>query len=980
MESRKHYTGLTDKQVQESREKHGANVLTPPKRDSLWQVFIGNFEDPVIRILMVAVFLSGGIAAAMYFSEGVVEIAETIGIAIAILLATGVATWFVWDANKKFDVLNQVNDDTLVKVIRNGNVHEVPKKDIVVDDIVILEQGEEIPADGVLLEALSLQVNESSLTGEPIANKTTIESEFNMEATYPSNHVMRGTTVADGHGVMQVLAVGDSTEFGRVAEKSSEKSEEPTPLDTQLESLAKFIGVIGFCGAALMFSILFIKGLFFNPVYPTPGLGQLGLIGAVIIAAVIMLTKVWMPVVYDVYALQGKDKPLPRAVGEGSWGRWILYGLVALAVMLAIGLAFGVKPWDPHAWIPLGLGKKILSAFMASVTLIVVTVPEGLPMSVTLSLALSMRKMLKSHNLVRKMHACETMGATTVICTDKTGTLTQNQMTVYRTNFYGLQDGQLSDNEYSKLLAEGIAMNTTAFLDFSDPEKVKTLGNPTEAALLLWLNDQGINYADIRESVTVVEQLTFSTERKYMATLVQSPALGKKILYVKGASEILFGYCKDTIVDGKTVPLASQQPAIEKQLLEYQNQAMRTLGFAYQIIEDNESHFKDGRLYNTELTFLGIVAISDPIRLDVPDAVHRCFDAGIQVKMVTGDTPGTAKEIGRQIGLWTEKDTERNLITGVEFAALTDEEALDRVLDLKIMSRARPLDKQRLVQLLQQKKQIVAVTGDGTNDAPALNHAHVGLSMGSGTSVAKEASDITLLDDSFSSITSAVMWGRSVYQNIQRFVLFQLTINVAALIIVLIGSLFGSELPITVTQMLWVNLIMDTFAAGALASLPPSPDVMKRKPRDSNAFIIVPQMRTLILATGILFVGILLGLLYVLSHYAGGIDASTPEGLDNLTIFFTVFVMLQFWNMFNAKTFGTNESAFKNLFKSEGFLSVGLAIVVGQILVVNFGGSVFRTVPLSWTEWIWITASTSLVLWVGEIIRAIKRRKDEKKS
>lgn len=980
MESRKHYTGLTDKQVQESREKHGANVLTPPKRDSLWQVFIGNFEDPVIRILMVAVFLSGGIAVAMYFSEGIVEIAETIGIAVAILLATGVATWFVWDANKKFDVLNQVNDDTLIKVIRNSNVHEIPKKDIVVDDIVILEQGEEVPADGVLLEALSLQVNESSLTGEPVANKTVVESEFNMEATYPSNHVMRGTTVADGHGVMQVLAVGDSTEFGRVAEKSSEKSEEPTPLDTQLESLAKFIGVIGFCGAALMFSILFIKGLFFNPAYPTPGLGQLGLVGAVIIAAVIMLAKVWVPVIYDVYALQGKDKPLPRSIDNGGWGRWILYGLGVLAILLAIGLIFGVKPWDPHAWIPLGLGKKILSAFMASVTLIVVTVPEGLPMSVTLSLALSMRKMLKSNNLVRKMHACETMGATTVICTDKTGTLTQNQMTVYKTNFYGLTNGQLADNEYSRLLAEGIAVNTTAFLDFSDPEKVRTLGNPTEAALLLWLNDQGIKYGESRESVTVIEQLTFSTERKYMATLVQSPALGKKILYVKGASEILFGHCKNTIVGDKVVPITSQQPTIEKQLQEYQNQAMRTLGFAYQIIEDNESHFKDGRLHNTELTFLGIVAISDPIRPDVPDAVKRCFDAGIQVKMVTGDTPGTAKEIGRQIGLWTEKDTERNLITGVEFAQLTDEKVLDRVLDLKIMSRARPLDKQRLVQLLQQKKQIVAVTGDGTNDAPALNHAHVGLSMGSGTSVAKEASDITLLDDSFSSITSAVMWGRSVYQNIQRFVLFQLTINVAALIIVLLGSLFGSELPITVTQMLWVNLIMDTFAAGALASLPPSPDVMKRKPRDSNAFIIVPQMRNLILTTGIAFVVILMGLLYILSHYAGGIDAATPQGLDNLTTFFTVFVMLQFWNMFNAKTFGTNESAFKNLSKSEGFLTVGLAIVVGQILVVNFGGSVFRTVPLSWTEWIWITAATSLVLWVGEIFRAIKRYKNKKRQ
>ena len=954
MESRKHYTGLTGKQVLESREKHGANVLTPPKRDSLWQIFIGNFEDPVIRILMVAVFLSGGIAISMYFSEGVIEIAETIGIAVAILLATGVATWFVWDANKKFDVLNQVNDDTLVKVIRDGDVHEVAKKEIVVDDIVLLEQGEEIPADGVLLEAISLQVNESSLTGEPMANKTVVESEFNLEATYPSNHVMRGTTVSDGHGIMQVLAVGDATEFGKVAEKSSEKSEEPTPLDKQLDSLAKFIGVVGFCGAAATFTILFIKAIFFNPASPTPGWGQLGLIGALIIAAVIMLAKVWVPVIYDVHALRGKAKELPRSIEQGSWARWFLYGLGALVVMLAVGLAFGVKPWDAQAWISLSLGKKILSAFMASVTLIVVTVPEGLPMSVTLSLALSMRKMLKSNNLVRKMHACETMGATTVICTDKTGTLTQNRMTVYKTNFYGLKDQQLSDNENSRLIKEGIAVNTTAFLDFSEPGLVKTLGNPTEAALLHWLNGQQVNYRELRENAAVIDQLTFSTERKYMATLVDSPVTGKKILYVKGAPEIVFAQCKYALIDGELQPIARYKTTVEAQLLEYQNQAMRTLGFAYQVIEDHESRFKEGRLHNAELTFLGIAAISDPIRPDVPEAVKRCFDAGIQVKMVTGDTPGTAKEIGRQIGLWTEKDTDRNLITGVEFARLTDQEALERVLDLKIMSRARPMDKQRLVQLLQQKQAVVAVTGDGTNDAPALNHAHVGLSMGSGTSVAKEASDITLLDDSFSSITSAVMWGRSVYQNIQRFILFQLTINVAALIIVLLGSLFGSELPITVPQMLWV---------------------MKRKPRDSNAFIIVPQMRRLILATGIAFVVILLGLLYVLSHYAGGIDAGTPEGLRNLTIFFTVFVMLQFWNMFNAKTFGTNDSAFKNIFKSEGFLTVGMAIIVGQVLVVNFGGSVFRTVPLTWGEWMGITLATSVVLWVGEIFRAFKRMK-----
>ena len=645
MESRKHYTGLTGKQVLESREKHGANVLTPPKRDSLWQIFIGNFEDPVIRILMVAVFLSGGIAISMYFSEGVIEIAETIGIAVAILLATGVATWFVWDANKKFDVLNQVNDDTLVKVIRDGDVHEVPKKEIVVDDIVLLEQGEEIPADGVLLEAISLQVNESSLTGEPMANKTVVESEFNLEATYPSNHVMRGTTVSDGHGIMRVLAVGDATEFGRVAEKSSEKSEEPTPLDKQLDSLAKFIGVVGFCGAAATFTILFIKAIFFNPASPTPGWGQLGLIGALIIAAVIMLAKVWVPVIYDVHALRGKAKELPRSIEQGSWARWFLYGLGALVVMLAVGLAFGVKPWDPQAWISLSLGKKILSAFMASVTLIVVTVPEGLPMSVTLSLALSMRKMLKSNNLVRKMHACETMGATTVICTDKTGTLTQNRMTVYKTNFYGLKDQQLSDNENSRLIKEGIAVNTTAFLDFSEPGRVKTLGNPTEAALLLWLNGQQVNYRELRENAAVIDQLTFSTERKYMATLVDSPVMGKKILYVKGAPEIVFAQCKHALIDGELQPIARYKTTVEAQLLEYQNQAMRTLGFAYQVIEDHESRFKEGRLYNAELTFLGIAAISDPIRPDVPEAVKRCFDAGIQVKMVTGDTPGTAKEI-----------------------------------------------------------------------------------------------------------------------------------------------------------------------------------------------------------------------------------------------------------------------------------------------------------------------------------------------
>lgn len=979
MEPNKKLVGLSDAQVIESRRLHGSNLLTPPKRDSLWKVFLENFKDPMIRILLMAVVLSAGISVVMYFSEGELELAETIGIAVAILLATGVSTWFVNDANRKFDILNQVNDDTLVRVMRNGNVSEIPKKDIVVGDIVILEQGEEIPADGMLLEAISLQVNESTLTGEPVTDKTTDPADFDQAATYPSNEVLRGTTIVDGHGIMEVKAVGDATEFGKVARKATEVSGEETPLNRQLGVLAKFIGVVGFFIAFLTFCILFVKGVFFNPHYPVPSLGQLGLLGAVLISAFIALASIWLPVVRDfndlIHKRNGNEQPATSAK-KRYWG---LYGLLVLAVMLGIGLAFGVKFWQPQAWIPLGVAQTILHAFMAAVTLIVVAIPEGLPMSVTLSLAMSMRKMLKSNNLVRKMHACETMGAATVICTDKTGTLTKNQMSVYRTNFYGLKDQVLSGDEVSRLIEEGIAANTTAFLDLADGGKVKTLGNPTEAALLLWLHDKGIDYLQLRENAPVEDQLTFSTERKYMATVVDSPLLNKRVLYVKGAPEIVLAKCQTVRTAEGFVPVAREKAAIEAQLLAYQNQAMRTLGFAYKILDDNETAcFANGTLTCNDLVFLGITAISDPVREDVPAAVKACNDAGIKVKIVTGDTPGTAKEIGRQIGLWLPTDTDRNHITGVEFAALPDDEALERVQDLKIMSRARPTDKQRLVQLLQQKKEIVAVTGDGTNDAPALNYAHVGLSMGSGTSVAKEASDITLLDDSFRSIAAAVMWGRSVYLNIQRFILFQLTINVVALVIVLLGSLLGTDSPITVTQMLWINLIMDTFAAGALASLPPSPDVMKEKPRNANAFIVTPAMRNRILGIGGTFIVVLLGILYLLSVYHGGIDPAQPAGIYNLTVFFTVFVMFQFWNLFNAKTFGDDHSAFRNLRNSKGFLLVACAIVVGQFLVVTFGGAVFRTVPLGWQTWLGITAFTSLILWSGEIRRGIKRLKNKK--
>ena len=858
--------GLSDQEVIESRNKNGINLLTPPKRPSMWKLYWEKFQDPVIRILLVAAVFS--LAISIFENE----YAETIGIFFAIFLATGIGFYFEYDANKKFDLLNAVGEEIPVTVIRNGKIREIPRKEIVVGDIVILNTGEEVPADGKLLEAVSLQVNESTLTGELMVAKSTDEAHFDKEATYPSDEVMRGTTITDGHGIMRVDRVGDATEIGKVARQATEQSQEQTPLNIQLSRLASLIGKAGFTIAILTFVIFTSKDL------------------------------------YEYLSVTA------------------------------------VNDW--HQW--LDIARIVLKYFMMAVTLIVVAVPEGLPMSVSLSLALNMRRMLKTNNLVRKMHACETMGAITVICTDKTGTLTQNLMQVY--------DAKL-DESRADVIAEGIAANSTAFLEEKDG-KQNGVGNPTEIALLLWLNGKGKDYMSLREAAKVVNQLTFSTERKYMATLVESPVIGKRVLYVKGAPEIVMGKCNLS---------AEQIEANNRQLLEYQNKAMRTLGLAYRVISDEAETDCATLVAEGGLTFLGIFAISDPIRPDVPAAVERCQSAGINIKIVTGDTPGTATEIARQIGLWKPEDTERNRITGVEFAALTDEEALDRVLDLKVMSRARPMDKQRLVQLLQQKGAVVAVTGDGTNDAPALNHAQVGLSMGTGTSVAKEASDITLLDDSFNSIATAVMWGRSLYKNIQRFIVFQLTINVVALLSVLLGAFFGSELPLTVTQMLWVNLIMDTFAAMALASIAPSADVMNEKPRHRSDFIITPTMRKHILGVGLAFLVLLMGALAYFNNLSGGMNT------HHLTMFFTLFVMLQFWNLFNASVFGTNHSVFKDANHAKGMLSVAAIILVGQIIIVTFGGKVFRTEPLSVAEWLYIVGGTSIVLWMGEASRAVKR-------
>lgn len=895
MEEKKIINGLNDQEVLASRQKYGENLLTPPTKEPMWKRFITKFEDPLIIILLVAGILSIAISFYEYYGlhEGTEVFFEPIGIFIAILLATGMAFFFEEKANKAFSVLNQVNDDEPVEVIRNGNTTQITKREVVVGDVVRLNTGSEVPADGSLLQAISLNIDESSLTGEPICHKSTHEADFDKDATFPTNYVLRGTKVMEGHGLFRVEKIGDNTENGKVFVASQIDNSVKTPLTEQLERLGKLITWASYTIAAL-----------------------------ILIARIIMF--------FSNFSFE--------------WVRFLQY---------------------------------LLDSIMICVTLIVVAVPEGLPMAVTLSLAYSMRRMLKTNNLVRKMHACETMGATTVICTDKTGTLTQNQMRVSEMAI------DRETEEHKALAREAIAVNSTASLDFSDNHHPTALGNPTEGALLLWLNDQGYDYRQLRTEAEVIDELPFSTERKCMGTLVRSAQLpGKTILYIKGATDIIRNYCS-------SIMGSRSWDEISNQLLTWQNQAMRTLGFACMLINDENLHegviptlLDTIKQTGKGLTFQGIVAISDPVRKEVPAAVRECLDAGIDVKIVTGDTPGTAKEIGRQVGLWTEKDCDKCVITGPEFEALSDEELSKRVNSLKIIARARPMDKKRLVEALQAQHQVVAVTGDGTNDAPALKAAHVGLSMGDGTNVAKEASDITIIDNSFRSIGRAVMWGRSLYQSIQRFILFQMTVNVAACLIVLAGALMGTQSPLTVTQMLWVNLIMDTFAAMALASLPPSESVMHDKPRNRKSFIINPAMTRLIIGVGCLFFVILLTLLYMLEHAPihSMTDFLTWKNMGNqgltdheLSIFFTLFVMIQFWNMFNARAFATGRSAF-HLKGCKGFGGIALLIFVGQIIIVQCGGRMFNVTPLSLSDWLIIVTSTSAVLWIGELFRLFNKR------
>ncbi len=934
--------GLTDQQVIESRKKYGTNILTPPEKEPLWHQLIKKFNDPLIIILLIAGILSVGIS--LYEFYGLAKSAsvffEPAGIFIAIILATGLAFIFELKADKEFAILNQVRDDDAVSVIRNGKPLSIPKKDVVVGDIILISQGEEIPADAILLESVSMSVDESTLTGEPLAHKSADPNLADTEATFPTNHVMRGTKVMEGHGTARVIAVGDNTENGHVYQAAQIDNTVKTPLNIQLDSLGRLISNASYTIAGL---IIVAKLLFYFNWQP-------------------LSWTIALPVALLFYLIIFK---FPKYKPQKS---------ITLAVILSVVFISMVMIVFEYSGNNGNISEMLaytLQTIMIAVTLIVVAVPEGLPMAITLSLAYSMRRMLKTNNLVRKMHACETMGAATVICTDKTGTLTQNRMSVSDSYFPEQPDSRLSPN--ATLHALAIAVNTTARISDNGSSRPDILGNPTEGALLLWIKAMGFDPDELKKNVAIIGEIPFTTEKKYMATVIVNKD-GEKYLFVKGAPEILLSMCSHT------APQLSVNE-IHNRLKTWQGQSMRTLGFAYKKLSESENAISGNLISATDITFCGIVAIADPIRPEVPAAIAECRQAGIDVKIVTGDTPGTAIEIARQIGLWTENDNDTNIITGPEFGSLTDSQIDNIAMKIKIIARARPLDKKRLVESLQRLGQGVAVTGDGTNDAPALKAAHVGLSMGDGTSVAKEASDITIVDNSFSSIGRAVMWGRSLYQNIQRFILFQITVNIAACLIVLAGAFIGYESPLTVTQMLWVNLIMDTFAAMALASLPPSKKVMENKPRHRSSFIITRPMWNIIIPTGLTMFGILFGMVYIFEHThinsitdIFNIKAWNTGTLSpyELSLIFTTFVLMQFWNMFNARAFATGRSAF-HLHKCGEFLMIATLIFIGQIFIVQIGGEFFNVTPLSVGDWLIIILGTSPILLVGEVLRLSSR-------
>ena len=976
--------GLNNEEIAQSRQLHGTNSITPPKRDPWYVLYLEKFKDPIIRILIIAAV----VALVVGLHEG--NFIEGIGIIVAIFLSTGLSFFNEYRAGQEFDILNQVSDDEPIPAIRNGKHQTVPKKDLVVGDIVLIEQGAEIPADGVVLDSVNLSLNESSLTGESEPVQKNSSTQQIPGLAFPRNHALRGTTVSDGHGVMEITAVGDNTEIGKTARAASETPDAMTPLARQLEKLAGMISVAAFAAAAIIFVAQTVRGAANGEIYdlaehggrlvrvPLQS-GQWLCFVFLALATLVVTAQIWMPTLRDGLKFLGKPRLLPAWFDQqGKKGFFRLLGVGA--GVFAFGIFFGLVTGMiglRGEWLPMSALTAFINYFMLAVTVIVVAVPEGLPMCVALALAYSMRKMTASNNLVRKMHACETIGAASVVCSDKTGTLTMNEMRVHRAVFPFIGDNILPcDGVGPGHLAEAAAANATAHLQETDG-KVEPLGNPTEAAILLWMKACGREYQRERSRFALKQQITFSTERKYMASSGVSAVDGKPYLYVKGAAEIVLGRCGSMRnADGTLAALSDDERArILEHAATYQKRGMRILGFASKEVTEADLAEKIDPDFHG-CVWEGFFAIADPIRPDVDQAMNRARAAGIKVKVVTGDNQATAREIARQAGLWLEGDGDDQIVKGEVFAAMDDEEASATAERIKVMSRARPLDKLRLVKLLQAKGEVVAVTGDGTNDAPALNHADVGLAMGkTGTAVAKEAADIILLDDSFSSIVNAVAWGRSLYANIQKFVVFQLTINVAAVGIALLGPFLGVTLPLTVVQMLWVNLIMDTFAALALASEPPDWGLMKEKPRAADAFIITRPMRNFIFGVGAAFLGLFLVVLALQKWIM--LDPATELGRHNLTIFFTVFVFMQFWNLWNARVFGSARSAFSDLRSSRGFLLMAGVIVLGQVLLVEFGGEMFRVTPLSVFEWVMICILTSPVLWVGEAWRMHLRHKDD---
>lgn len=947
--------GLSTAEVEASRAQHGRNVLTPPLKDPWWKLLLHKFDDPIIRILLLAAF----IALVVGYFEG--HYTEGVGIIIAILLATFMAFINEYRASKEFDALNAVSDEVMVKVVRNGNVTTVSMSDIVVGDVVILDTGDVVPADGLLFESVSLAVNESSLTGEPISYKSHKPQAEESHATFPSNMVYKGTSVSDGHAIFEVTAVGDSTEIGKTAREATMQINQATPLGIQLDRLSKLIGVVAFSVAFIAFWILLISDLVSAKLVLSTSHWFCLLVFFVPIS--LLMVRVWLPSIFDVFKVIGVSIPKPSFLTipfKRALLSLIILAILGFAAVVAIGFALGVNIFDAASWFSLGIAERLLLYFMVSITLIVVAVPEGLAMSVTLSLAYSMRKMMRTNNLVRKMVATETMGAATVICTDKTGTLTQNRMRVMETHFFAEQNIAAS-NPVASLIRKSLAVNSTAHLDRSG-DNTHPVGNPTDAALLLYLMELGINYNDLRTEFELKSQIAFSSEWKYMASAGFSNLSGRWLVLLKGAPEVVIGRCNRVLAPQGVVSINGFSDNYNETLASLQGRGMRTIAFAYCELDETINQGQNIQPFTDNLVLLGFVGIADPVRTDVAQSVAECKQAGIEVKVVTGDTLVTAAEICKQIGIIDSEWDKSIVISGPEFAALSDDDALAIAGPLKIMYRARPTDKLKLVRLLQQKGEVVAVTGDGTNDAPALNKADVGLAMGSGTSVAKDASDIILLDDSFTSIVNAVRWGRSLYQNIQRFLFFQLTINLLALAIVLFGPIIGVTFPLTVIQMLWVNLIMDTFAALALATEPPHSEVMKEKPRKPSDFILTPLIKGNIVTMAALFFVVLVILLFIMK--ANG-EISARE----LTIFFNVFVMLQFWNLFNARSLRAQHSPFKGLLENKSFLLIALAIFIGQVAIVQFGGVVFRTIPLGFTDWVIITIATSAVFWLGELRR-----------